>query len=254
MKLVKNLLFSLLGQKRYLIFISRSFITLYRTGLLRMFRKFDTHYMAQKLTSPGDTVIDIGANVGYYSTIFARKVGISGSVRCVEPVKYYREILEINTRKFSNIDILPYALGDRNAMIYMAIPDNDKTRHGLTRVMGENEMVNHESGWEAEMRRSDEIFKDIVPVSYIKIDIEGFEDRVLPGLAGLIETNKPVIQIEVAPENRSSINSMLKSYGYSSYQARGKRLVSISGESKITNDIIYIPKELFLKFKNIIDQ
>jgi len=250
MKIIKSLLYSLLGKRNYLLLVSRSFIVLYRLGILRISGKFDTHYIAGRLVREGDIVIDVGANMGYYSTIFADKAGRKGRVICVEPVKLYREILERNTRMFENVEILPYALGDYNGVVKMAIPGNDKTRHGLTRVIDDNE--NHSEILEAEIRKTDELFKDIVTINYIKIDIEGFEDKVLPGFSAIIESNRPVIQVEVDPANKGAIAGLLSDYGYSEYYARKNRLVKVSGTSDHKGDSIYFTSELSSKYKDII--
>jgi len=250
MKYIKSLFYSLLGRRNYLLFVSRSFIILYRLGLLKISGRFDTHYVAGKMVYKGDTVIDVGANMGYYSTIFAKKAGNKGRVICIEPVKAYREILEINTRKYNNVEILPFALGDKNGKVNMAIPGKDKTRHGLTRIIGDN--VEHDQLWEVEIRKTDELFKDIVTLNYIKIDIEGYEDRVLPGFAELIESNRPVIQIEVDPSNNASISEFLSTYGYSAYSASNNMLVKLGEKSATGSDTIYLTEELSSRFKEII--
>lgn len=252
MSIIKRLLFIILGKRRYLLLVSRTFLFMYRVGILKLFRKFDTHYMASKIISEGDTVIDIGANVGYYSTLFARSAGAKGRVISIEPVAEYREILGRNCRNFSNIEILPYALGDHNGRVRMAIPDADKTRHGLTRVIDHPGRGEMEETWEVEMRNTEELFADIVTVNYIKIDIEGYEDRVIPGLYGLIEKSRPVIQIELALKNFEKINRHLMSLGYSGYHAVGKKLLQISSGQVISNDIVYMTENSSGKHQNVI--
>lgn len=251
MKFIKNLFFNLLGQRKYLLVVSRGFFILYNLGILRFWRKFDTHYLAPEMVSEGDTVLDIGANVGYFSRLFCTRAGNSGRVICVEPVEVYRDVLRSNTGRCSRIEILPFALGDTNGTVKMDIPSADRTRHGLTRITGNGPAG--EKGWEVEVRDSKETFGELSGLNYIKCDIEGYENRVIPGLYGLIERERPVIQIELAEENFNEINNRLQSFGYRPYQAIKKRLVEIEIKSIIKNDVIYLTEELSLSFNNIID-
>lgn len=69
------------------------------------------------LIAPGDTVIDIGANLGYYSYAMARLTAPSGKVYAVEPVAPIRRVLEHNLRRFRNVEILACALGAEDKRI-----------------------------------------------------------------------------------------------------------------------------------------
>lgn len=64
-----------------------------------------------KFVLAGDLVIDVGANIGYYSVIFARQVGISGSVIAIEPDAKNFELLNLNIKhnKIHNIQLISAA-------------------------------------------------------------------------------------------------------------------------------------------------
>jgi len=134
-------------------------------------------------------------------------------------------------------------------MVKMAIPGKDKTRHGLTRVIEEDE--EYDSIWDAEIRKTDELFRDIVTVNYIKIDIEGFEDRVLPGFSSVIESNSPVLQIEVDPANNGKITSFLSEFGYTAYTVHHNKLIKIEDKGR-GSDIIYLTEKLTSRYNEII--
>jgi FkbM family methyltransferase len=227
------------------------FILLYKSGLLRLFRNFDTHYLAARLVTRGDSILDIGANVGYFSFIFASNTGPSGKVLSVEPIPVYRMVLEKNLNRFNNVKIIPYALGDKDGKVKMGIPTGDATRHGLTKVMGKGDnFVGLE--WEIEIKSTEELFKNEERVDYIKCDIEGYEDRVMSGLYGIIEKFKPIIQIEVSGNNFIEINNRLKILGYKPYIARKRFLEPLFAESYVSNDIVFLTEELSLKFIKIL--
>ncbi|MEZ5000000.1 MAG: FkbM family methyltransferase [Bacteroidales bacterium] len=189
--------------------------------------------------------------MGYYTKYFCKRAGKSGRVISVEPVKVYRDILRLNTRRCSSIEILPFALGNGNGTASMEIPSEDITRHGLTRIT--DSAGTGESSWTVEVRDTEETFSNLAALDYIKCDIEGYENRVIPGLYRVIEREKPVIQVELARENFNEINNHLISMGYTPYQARKKRLVKVEEKSNIENDVIYLTEQLSLRFKNIID-
>lgn len=134
MRLLKTLVYKLTGERNYLLVVSSLFFFLYRRGFLKLFNKFDTHYIAPALVKKGWIIIDIGANLGYYTVILAEATGNTGKLYAVEPVGDYRIVLNRNISKLPWVDVIPYALGNKNGTVRMIIPGRDKTRHGLTRI------------------------------------------------------------------------------------------------------------------------
>jgi len=68
---------------------------------------------------PGTTVIDVGANVGFFARDFARKVGV---VLAFEPQSVPRSILTVASffKRNQNLAILPFALGETSGAIPLA--------------------------------------------------------------------------------------------------------------------------------------
>lgn len=243
MKFIKRVLYQIFGKRIYFRIISIFFFILYYSGLLKISRKFKIHYFVSKLISKGDTIIDIGANLGYYTKIFSGATGSEGIVWAVEPVPLYREILKKNIAGTSNTIIIPYALGDKDSMADMGIPGNQPYRHGLTRIIKQEESEEDEADFSVEVKKPSALFGNLDKVDYIKCDIEGYENHVIPGFMGIIRRDRPIIQIEVEPANRKLINDILTEEGYFAYMPVKKRLKRISEPEKYNDDIIYIHRK-----------
>lgn len=216
---------------------------MYFSGILRISGKFRMHYFVPHLVKKGNTIIDIGANLGYYTRIFAGAAGTEGSVWAVEPVQLYREVLRRNTSKCPNVKILPYALGDKQRVEYMGIPGSQPYRHGLTRIIDNDKDNNKNASVRVEVKTPGELFAALGRVDYIKCDIEGYENRVIPGFAEIIKRDRPLIQIELSPANRDFINDLLSKEGYISYTTDRKKLRRISTPVDYKDDILYIHKD-----------
>ncbi len=247
MKFIKKVLYLIFNERLYFRIISRFFFILYFSRLLKISGKFKMHYFAGDLVRKGDTIIDIGANLGYYTKIFALATGSDGTVWAVEPVPLYREILKRNTSRLSNIKILPFALGDRESHQEMGIPGGQKFRHGLMRIKKKEESGGQ--GIRVEVKTPSLLFANLDKVDYIKCDIEGYEDRVIPGFMDIIKRDRPIIQIELHPDNLALINELLLNEGYSAYVPLGKGFGKLNTEGKIKSDILYIHDSRYEQIK-----
>jgi len=243
MGLIKEIIYKALGPRVYFRLISTTFLALYRIGFLKLFAKFQGHYLAGRLIDEGDYIIDIGANLGYFTTIFARKAGMEGKVMAVEPVGLYLNILRFNTRKYNNIEIIPFALGEKDGDALMGIPDRLDSRHGLTRIIKPDEQKNIRTLYEAEVRKPDSLFKNIKKLNYIKCDIEGHEGNVIPGFEDVIRKFRPMIQIELAEKNHVKIESFLYGFGYSAFHAKGKYLSPAGSSKRETGDLFFLTEK-----------
>jgi FkbM family methyltransferase len=271
LKFLKTILYNLIGQGNYLKIVSTLFFLFYRTGLLKPYSKFDTHYVAPKLVKEGWVIIDIGANLGYYSVILGKATGEKGKLYAVEPVEEYRNILRRNIKNLPWIEVVPYALGMTSGRARMAIPGNDKTRHGLTRITTETvsssegqsspagssasaeEKSDPANGWNVEVKSPAELFGNIETVHYIKCDIEGYEAKLFPGLVPMITVSRPIIQIEIEKENRRVISDLIIPLGYSSYIATNGKLTAVNSYQGEGSDVIFIPEEKICDYTKLIN-
>jgi FkbM family methyltransferase len=248
--MIKKLLYHLLPLKTYLQLISTIFFWVYRSGLLKWNKNIACHYFVRKLICKGDYIIDIGANLGYYTTIFSKLTGPTGKVYSVEPIKLYADILKNRTRKLNNVVLIPYALGSENAkQIKMGVPANNGVfRHGLTKVVNNDEKLQHE--FTATMYTPEALFNEIDKINYIKCDVEGYEIHIIPLMLQIISKHNPVLQIETVGNHRKQICVLLQNLNYKPYQLQKGKLSLLT--DNYNGDIFFLKKEHTEKIKNLI--
>lgn len=242
MKKIKAILLNVLGQEKYLQLTSSLFFFYFKKGWLKNNPIYKTHYFVKHLIKPGDTVIDIGANLGYFSVQLAQLVGKAGKVYSVEPIELYRNILTKNVARFAHVEILPYALGEVEGIIRMGNPGSDKHRHGLMRVLSDKDADDNSQVYEVPMKNPGELFASLAKIDYIKCDIEGYEVPVIPLMRLLIEKHQPVLQVETEGENRRIIFEMMHDLHYKMYYVNdGKLQPYRSPDDHLPGDMICIP-------------
>ena len=187
------------------------------------------HVMA-RFVKEGDTVIDVGANIGLHSLYLAKLVGPSGSVHAFEPVTVFRKQFEesIKIGNVANITMHPYALGREASTetIYVS-----KTNAGNTSFMRNDDPASKEI---VHIKTLDSFhFSNI---KFMKIDVEGFEETVLRGGLETLKRNQPVILFEFSPifyrKKGDSIRSILDLFVSLHYtlfdiEDSGKEIISL---------------------------
>jgi FkbM family methyltransferase len=244
---MQKCLFRWLSMERYLRLLQRSFFLLYGLGVLRWSKNYSYHYYAKKMLKRGDTVIDIGANLGYYSILFARWVGKFGKVYAVEPVKIYNKIFSEKSRKYDNILLYPYALGKEEKVVELvSSPNVGYLRTGLPHVYDaqkDGDIAKVEFRFEAQMKIPSRLFESLDKIDYIKCDIEGFEYAVLSDMQHIISRCKPKIQVEVWRENELVVCELFQRMGYFPHKLINNSLTQLSEiPSDVDGDYIFIHK------------
>ena len=158
---IRRVLYRSLSLENYLKVLSSAYLWGYRMGLSPHAEAYEYPRFLKYLIAPGDTVIDIGANLGYYSYAMARLTAPSGKVYAVEPVAPIRRVLEHNLRRFRNVEVLACALGAEDKRIRMGNGTVDRNGYFGT---GQNFVVDRPTEglqlmeFEAEMRRGSRLF------------------------------------------------------------------------------------------------
>lgn len=161
--------------------------------------------------SPGDVVLDIGANLGIYTSELSRLVGPSGRVIAFEPVPVTFRFLVHNSRLFPhpNISFFNLAISSSSQFFSVDMPINASGLPALARAS----MKSGDGGGLQVMSMSLDQMKFPKRVSFVKIDVEGHEPSVLEGMTSILKNDRPTWVIEGMD---AGIHSMMTDLGYRS--------------------------------------
>ena len=140
----------------------------------------------KKHIKKGQIVVDIGANIGYYTLIFAQLVGNSGKVFAFEPDPKNFEYLQKNIKlnEFNNIFLEKKAVSNNLTKTKLFKDPQNLGGHSLIDPGKGNESI------EVETTTLDNYFKDFnQKIDFIKIDVEGAEDKVIQGGMNFFKNN-----------------------------------------------------------------
>jgi len=175
---------------------------------------FDTEFtwFLRRTLRPGDTYVDVGANVGYYVVVAARRVGPSGRVVAFEPSPHMREFLIDNVQMSGDrgqVTVRPVAVADAPGRAVFGIPRGYDVAAGL----GVTNMDDADDGivvdqMEVPVVCLDDELAGQGPLAVIKIDVEGGEGAVLEGMRGLLAARRVrTIVLEVNTEAHERIGN-----------------------------------------------
>lgn len=158
----------------------------------------------------GAIVLDVGANIGAHTVPLAQMVGAEGIVVAFEPQPVLHKILCANLvlNSVPNVLTYPMALGDREGECLIPVLDYSQPFNfggvGMDRV---------EEGEAVPLGRLDDF--ELERVDFIKLDVEGFESKVLEGAAETIARCHPIMYIENdRPEKSAELIQRLFDMGY----------------------------------------
>lgn len=161
------------------------------------YEKHETE-MLKRLVHEGDTVFDIGANFGWYTTLFAKLVGEKGEVHAFEPVpKIFNELkynVKLNNVK-DNVFLNNLALGAEKGKAFINVFRKLPHGHASMSTLGRKDYET----FECDVLTLDQYISDnaISKVDLIKCDVEGAEMMVLKGGSKLFMHKPPVVLIEL---------------------------------------------------------
>lgn len=132
---------------------------------------------------PGDTVLDIGANIGFYTRILSELAGETGKVYAFEPDTTNFRYLHRNAGNLQNVSLYNQAVSDHTGSItlYKSTMLNVDHRTYAPDAFSEK--------YEIPCVCPDELL-DGKPVHFIKIDIQGYEYFAFRGMRRILETNR----------------------------------------------------------------
>lgn len=191
------------GRKSNMIIYSNDYIGNYINSF-GLYEKEHLEFISQGFTrSTYEHLLDIGANIGnhsvYLQSYFAK-------CSCFEVDPETRRILELNTKKFDNIFIYDFGLGSSEGELIL-------TRNNYNNLGG-NSLTQEKviDGIKVRVYTLDHLkFEDI---SFIKMDVEGYEEHVLNGAISSISKSLPVIAVELNSSRNNKVIRILSELGY----------------------------------------
>lgn len=139
---------------------------------------------------PGSIVIDVGANIGFFTRRFAEWVRPGGTVIAIEPEANNFASLKamLSRRGLLNVEPIQAVAADSNGTMKLQINRLHPADHRISQTGTEVRSVTlstlaEQQGWPE--------------VSLIKIDVQGAEERVLAGAAEILHRCRPALYVEV---------------------------------------------------------
>lgn len=179
-----------------------------------------------RIIDKGETCVDVGANIGYMTSLMAHRVGLRGRVVAFEPHPNIYQRLSKNVRNWSagnnwnQIEISNLAVSDKLGQAQLFVPTNFDLNQGTASLMCSSNEIDHliEQRIEVEINTLDNLFNNLT-IELLKIDVEGHEINVLLGAEELLRKNR--IRDIIFEEHKSypnPVSEFLKEKGYSIYR------------------------------------
>lgn len=133
------------------------------------------------LARPGDTLLDIGANIGYYSAVFLSKVADSNVV-CFDPQPGIIDLLKANVGQFAGRSIVhQVGLADKDGELRFHV---DQANRGASRISPDGELS-------IPVRDAAKVFAGFARVDLMKIDVEGYEEPIFRAIEAELGRLRP---------------------------------------------------------------
>jgi FkbM family methyltransferase len=180
--------------------------------------------IALAVCSRGDTIVEIGANIGTETVGFRDIVGESGEVFAFEPLPSNLQILEqvLQLNHCQNVRVIPMALGREKSKVSFILPDKPGAS-GIGYVASGNCSETSKS-IEVDCGTLDGMASTIGTARIIFIDTEGAETAVIDGGMAFLRTEQPYLVLEASPQlllragsNLGELFLRLKALGYETF-------------------------------------
>ena len=178
----------------------------------------NTHNAIKKIVKQGMFVIDIGANIGAHSFNLAKYVGNKGSVLAIEPSPWAFKKLSRNfdLNNFSNLSILNVGLSNKTELSKVHFRSSwPIDKKSFSRFF--SQQVKETDDISAKVKDKTRLFKldDLLnnekrKVNFIKLDVDGYELKILKGAKKTLLNDSPKILMELCPSRLEACNDNLE--------------------------------------------
>ena len=257
----KPILYRMLGRRRYL----HAQVYGKVKDIKNRRREEEEMQLLPVFVKPGDTVVDVGANYGYYTHRLSEIVGPSGRVIGFEPIPFTYEVNQRVLKHFGieNADVHQLGVGDENKKTKFTVPvaGFGGISGGLAHLSGRE---NDEDGKEKyyNFERNEEVDAEIVrlddfldskidALSFVKIDVEGGEYFAIDGMKSTISKYRPVMIVEIQPYffqgygiSEPQLKELIQELGYKSFLFDDKEgILNLFEGDYLDRNYVLIPDE-----------
>jgi FkbM family methyltransferase len=213
-----------------------------------------------RLVGPDWVVLDVGANIGFWTVPLAKALRGGGRLHAFEPVpaNFARLVQNVERNEVSLVaQVHQFGLSDAEGVAQISLREDFARGAGTgnAAIVIDSEDLRFECV-DIRVFRLDDIFESLKVhrLDFIKVDIEGHEDKFLAGGAEVIRRFRPIIYIEINEpyyERRgvdvtALFENWLHSFSYSvGLRTRhGWRLGAIRERRQVLDDVFFFPSEV----------
>ena len=147
---------------------------------------------------PGMTFLDIGSHVGQYTLIAASQVGPTGRVHAFEPnpVSFNRLQQNLTLNQFSRVTAHPVAVSNATGPTTLYVPQSDNLGEASLQACVDDTTARTIESVKLDTWVETADLGTPARVDFIKIDVQGFETRVVESAASMLRTFRPIVICE----------------------------------------------------------
>jgi FkbM family methyltransferase len=195
--------------------------------------KSDLFDLARQFVHPGDTIWDIGANVGLFTIAAAQRAGPAGYILAIEPDIWLAALLQRTAAaqqpNAAPIHIMQVAVSGAIGTETLHIANRNRASNHLSSVPEHSQAGGTRETYEVHCTTLDSLLEQVPaqipeqipdqtpPPKLVKIDVEGSEIDLLAGSHRLLTSIRPIIMCESQHRNRPAVTTIFSRYHYKLY-------------------------------------
>ena len=252
--IIKKLLPKKVKIGKYFLFLNPNDPVVSGAIFFNVYEKSESQFI-KSICFEGMKILDIGANIGYYTALFSQLAGDKGSVIAIEPdLESYKYLSKsINSFNYKNVFSFRLAASDIKQKLPLFI---SKENRGDNRLYSTNQKRNSIM---VDCITVDELLEEnkIENLDLIKIDVQGYEPKVMKGMLNIVRSSKKLILLSEfwpkgilqAGESPKNFLTMLRKMHFQLFELKKNGFLVLL---KPSEDNKFIKKYKGRKYTNII--